>query len=228
MSGGKSKLILKFFLSFSAYIAIVLCIVRHWRSTAPWSDLNGYIVAILAFSVAMAVLQIVVSIRISGSSEVQKEFFGLSFDRGLSKWISVLSILELLAFADASHWHLVSALLTPPLRTIGIAIYLIACGWMWHVDLFLVSNFESAFRGHYLLASGPFKRLRHPRYTALLLSRVAFAFTIGSIVEWLVLPLWLVAVMSRIHKEEAHLRAEFGSVYDDFAMRRHQLVPGVF
>lgn len=228
MSAGKPKLVLNFFLSFSLYIVAVLCIMRHWRSAPPWDRLDRYVVIILAFSVAMAVLQMVVSIRISDSAEIKGEFFGLSFDRAMSKWISIISILELLAFADYSHWRLVPALANHTLQTIGVFLYAIAGAWMWRVDSFLMLKFESAFRGHYLLVDGPFKRLCHPRYTALLLSRVAFSFTIGSIVAWLLLPLWVLAILSRIHKEEGHLRAEFGNLYNEFAAHRDRLIPGLF
>ena len=220
--------VVRFAGAFGIYIFAVMAVVRSWHSKQAWKSLDFYVIATLAFSAAMAVVQVFVSERIATSSKVKDEFFGLSFDRTLGKWVSAISICELLAFADYAHRRFLPVLIKPELQIMGIVAYSLALLWMVRVDLFLIKHFEGAFQEHRLLCDGPFRILRHPRYTALLISRLAFALTIASVIAWILLPLWVLAVISRINKEEAHLRRAFGSTYDDFTRTRARLLPGVY
>jgi protein-S-isoprenylcysteine O-methyltransferase Ste14 len=228
MEAKKSKLVVSMALFFAVYLLVVALIVRQWGSSNPWSRFDGYVIALLSFSVGMAALQITTSMRLSSSADVTNEFFGLTFDKAMSGWISVLAVLDLLAFADYAHRRLMPSLVNPFLQGAGVVIYALAFLWMWRVDSFLMRNFEAATQQHRLLDSGPFHRLCHPRYSALLLSRIAFVLTIGSIIAWVLILGWLAVIVRRIWLEERHLHALYGSAYDDFARTRTRLIPLLF
>jgi protein-S-isoprenylcysteine O-methyltransferase Ste14 len=70
--------------------------------------------------------------------------------------------------------------------------------------------------------------VRHPRYAGLLISRVAFALTYGSVLAWALGIIWAALIVRRIPREEAHLRQIFGADYEAYAARTARLIPGVF
>lgn len=224
----KPTLILQMIFFFAIFIVLVVLIMRQWHSPDPWSRLDRYIIALLAFSLGMAAIQTALSVRLSPSSDVTHEFFGLTFDKAMSGWISLLGFLELLAFADYAHWRLVPSLIHPAVQAVGILLYASAFVCMLRVDNYLAANFDSAFQQHRLLSDGPYRRIQHPRYLALALSRVAFVLTIGSIIAWVLFLGWILVIFRRIQREEAHLRDGFGSAYADYASHRSRLLPGIY
>ena len=79
-----------------------------------------------------------------------------------------------------------------------------------------------------VVTRGPYRVLRHPSYTGLLL--VVLGFEIGTRV-WpaiLLTLLPLAAVVRRIAVEEAFLLAALGPSYADYRARTRRLVPGIW
>lgn len=76
---------------------------------------------------------------------------------------------------------------------------------------------------------GPYRWLRHPSYTGLLLSFLGLGLALGN---WLTAALAtavpLVGLAYRIRVEEAALRESLGEAYDRFASGRARLFPGVW
>ena len=82
---------------------------------------------------------------------------------------------------------------------------------------------------HRLIASGPYRWVRHPNYAALLLvavgtalafaSRLALAVTVG---------LWLPLVLLRIVREERMLLARFREDYRSYMRRTWRLIVGIY
>jgi protein-S-isoprenylcysteine O-methyltransferase Ste14 len=70
--------------------------------------------------------------------------------------------------------------------------------------------------------------VRHPRYLALSISRIAFALALASIVAWFLFLFWMFAILRRIHREEPHLRKIFGPDYEAYAQRTARLIPGIY
>jgi protein-S-isoprenylcysteine O-methyltransferase Ste14 len=70
--------------------------------------------------------------------------------------------------------------------------------------------------------------VRHPRYTAILFSGIAFALVFASFLAWALFFVWLVLILRRIRREERHLREIFGADYDAYAAHTARLLPGVF
>ena len=82
---------------------------------------------------------------------------------------------------------------------------------------------------HSLVCSGPYRWIRHPSYTGLLLAFLASGLAMG---DWLALgalflPIAL-AVHIRIRIEEQVLSSRFGAAYAEYSRRTRKLVPGVY
>ncbi|MGH8320255.1 MAG: methyltransferase family protein [Steroidobacteraceae bacterium] len=80
---------------------------------------------------------------------------------------------------------------------------------------------------HELVTGGPYRWVRHPIYSGLVL---AFAGTAVATGQWrgvLAVALSLIAVAHRIIIEERFMRQQFGAVYDAYAQRVRALVPGL-
>jgi protein-S-isoprenylcysteine O-methyltransferase Ste14 len=84
-------------------------------------------------------------------------------------------------------------------------------------------------QGQTVVEGGPYRWVRHPSYTGLLVSLVGIGLALG---DWL--SVLLVAVLStaglvfRVQVEEAALREGLGAPYERFAATRRRLVPGIW
>ena len=77
--------------------------------------------------------------------------------------------------------------------------------------------------------SGPYRLVRHPSYTGLLVLAIGFGIALGnwlSLVILLLVP--LLVLMRRIWVEENQLIAVLGQPYVDYRKRRKRLVPGIW
>jgi protein-S-isoprenylcysteine O-methyltransferase Ste14 len=83
--------------------------------------------------------------------------------------------------------------------------------------------------GHRLITSGPYRWVRHPGYTGLLVSLVGLAFTLGN---WLGVVLVVVgffaAHIPRITVEERVLEVGLGDAYREYERTRKRLIPYVW
>jgi protein-S-isoprenylcysteine O-methyltransferase Ste14 len=82
---------------------------------------------------------------------------------------------------------------------------------------------------HHVVATGPYRTVRHPSYTGLLMIEVGLGIMLGT---WLSLPATLlpplIGVSLRIRREEHVLARELGDPYREYMERTHRLVPGVW
>ncbi len=81
---------------------------------------------------------------------------------------------------------------------------------------------------HELVRSGPYKRLRHPIYTALLTMYVGTAVAAGEWLSMIGLAIAFFSYWRKIRLEEANLRSAFGAEYDDYCRETWALLPGLF
>ena len=82
---------------------------------------------------------------------------------------------------------------------------------------------------HRVVESGPYRVVRHPSYSGLLLIFVGVGFTLGnwlSVAACLVVP--LLGLLVRIRAEEAVLNRELGEPYRAYSARTRRLVPRVW
>ena len=96
------------------------------------------------------------------------------------------------------------------------ARFIIAGNWSSYVEL---------KRDHELIVAGPYRFVRHPIYTGLLLAFVGSALAVG---EWRgVLAVAIVAASfwRKLRLEEAIMRRQFGESYARYAARTPALIP---
>jgi protein-S-isoprenylcysteine O-methyltransferase Ste14 len=82
---------------------------------------------------------------------------------------------------------------------------------------------------HQLITSGPYRWLRHPTYTGLLLALSAAGLAMGdglALLVLTVLPFW--AFKGRIKREEALLLEQFGETYRRYSQNTGRLLPKLF
>jgi protein-S-isoprenylcysteine O-methyltransferase Ste14 len=115
------------------------------------------------------------------------------------------------------------------LRPAGVVV-------MWlglAVRVWAIASLGGSFRttvevdpGQTVVSRGPYRWIRHPSYTGLLLIVAGFGLTIGSwpaLIACVVIP--LPAVVWRIHVEEAELDRVLGEAYRTYASDRARLIP---
>jgi protein-S-isoprenylcysteine O-methyltransferase Ste14 len=80
---------------------------------------------------------------------------------------------------------------------------------------------------HALIRTGPYRTIRHPIYTGLLLALFGTALAIGEWRGFLALALGLVGILFRVHAEETRMTETFPE-YTAYKRESSALVPGVF
>jgi len=79
---------------------------------------------------------------------------------------------------------------------------------------------------HQLVTSGPYRRIRHPIYTAYLMNYVAGGLLASNLVLTFVPVVFFgLMIINRIPREEAVMREEFGQDYIDLEKRTGRLLP---
>lgn len=80
--------------------------------------------------------------------------------------------------------------------------------------------------GHQLIQHGPYRRVRHPAYSGLVLVFLGFPLALGSALGLaLMASLGVLAIFMRLRVEEALLADYFGIAWDDYAARTPRLLP---
>lgn len=83
--------------------------------------------------------------------------------------------------------------------------------------------------GHRLIKAGPYRYVRHPAYTGLLIAFAGAGLAMGDLVALALLTLVpLFAINYRITLEEKLLLGEFGSMYQDYCRQTKKLIPWLY
>jgi len=213
---------------FFLFLVAILLTMRKWKSSEPWSALDANVIAILALSLVYCFQQLILYPSVFKTRESMNLFVGKGFDPKMPAMLGILGTIELLAFADYAHWHLVPFLRTPFLQILGLAIMFTGLLWLFYVDRYMGAHFLQSWTTHKLMTGGPYRYMRHPRYLALLLSRIGFALAISSIIALLILPGWFASVWLRMKREERYLLSEFDGEYENFMRSHARLLPGIY
>jgi protein-S-isoprenylcysteine O-methyltransferase Ste14 len=119
---------------------------------------------------------------------------------------------------------------TVPVLCVGVIV--VICGFwfaIWarrHLGRYWSAR-VTLKEGHQVIESGPYRLVRHPIYSGLLLSMAGTVMTIGtlqSVCGWAVL---LVALIFKMAAEERLLTANLGHAYTNYQKRVKALIPGV-
>ncbi|GAA1932084.1 methyltransferase family protein [Streptantibioticus ferralitis] len=83
--------------------------------------------------------------------------------------------------------------------------------------------------GHRVVSTGPYRWVRHPAYSGMLLAALVLALLMGNAASWLVFTACcLIALGYRIRVEERMLLDALGEEYRAYAARTRRLIPGVW
>lgn len=148
--------------------------------------------------------------------------------------------LRLLAMVFAPSWWIGVALTWVRAASFGSSqvflagLIVMACGqllrWWSVATLGRLFTVTVAIRDeHKLVESGPYRYVRHPSYSAILLVHLGAALCLGN---WLSLTVLTVpvaaALLYRIRVEESVLRAGLGPAYLAYMARTKRLIPGLY
>ena len=114
----------------------------------------------------------------------------------------------------------------------GVALFVVGLLLRWWAIVTLGRFFTvdvTIEKDHELVERGPFRLVRHPSYTGVLLAFVGFALSLrnwGALLVVLV-PIFA-AFVHRMNVEEEALSRALGSRYAEYMTRTKRLVPGVY
>ncbi len=120
--------------------------------------------------------------------------------------------------------------LPPWLRWAGFVLGLISLAWWAWTQSALGTHWSAQLQlreEHHLITTGPYTRVRHPLYTAMLGMTAAFALVTA---HWVFVAfgiLSIVGLFSRVPREEQMMLDEFGSEYVSYMQRTGRLFPRV-
>jgi protein-S-isoprenylcysteine O-methyltransferase Ste14 len=80
-----------------------------------------------------------------------------------------------------------------------------------------------------VVQSGPYRFIRHPSYTGLILTCIGYGFALQNILSFaIVVTLPTIALLHRIDMEEEILAAGMGEAYGTYQKSTKKLIPGIW
>jgi protein-S-isoprenylcysteine O-methyltransferase Ste14 len=207
---------------------ILLAILRQSNPANPWARVDRYVVIFLIAGGVAGIGQAVFFLGGASRSMGFAEEMGLGYDPGILVFVVAAEIGKFATAFDYARWHLLPGLEVPILREIGVALAVAGAAALTWTDRRLARHFSTATSAAQLMTDGPYRWVRHPRYTSTLLLVFSMPLIFGSIFAWLTFVLVVMAVQHRIVREEPHLRQMFGPPYEEYASRTARLIPGVY
>ena len=117
-------------------------------------------------------------------------------------------------------------------RLLGLVLFAAGIAFRWWAIVTLGRFFTvdvQIAQDHELVERGPFRLMRHPSYTGVLLAFLGFALTLANWAALLVVlvPIWI-AFLRRMQVEEEALSNALGERYLAYMRRTKRLVPGIY
>ena len=185
----------------------------------------GTIINVVALTVCAVEVGLLITKRAKGDQDIVSDVkslrmiwktigigIGVTF---LSKWLLPHPV-----FAGHSFEYGSAAILVAGMALRWFSIYYL--GKEFNVNVALIE-------GHRLVTNGPYRRIRHPAYTGLLLIFLGLGIHSNHIVGILALSLpvfW--AIRNRVSIEERAMEAFFGVEFTEYRRRTRKLIPYVY
>lgn len=211
-----------------AYLLLALACLIQWGTARPWTRVDLFSGVYLGLRLLGALYSLASSRRAFRSRPLRREWWGETSVAATERWVILLMFGDLMVFLDYGHWHIVSSLERPTLQGIGLVLYLFGAVWQIWTDSYLARHFNDDRFLEAPTVVGPFRHVRHPRYAAAIVGKIAFSLVFASAFGWLFLLPWTVLLLHKVRAEEVHLRRLFGPRYQQYAERTARLVPGVY
>jgi protein-S-isoprenylcysteine O-methyltransferase Ste14 len=171
---------------------------------------------------------IVSSLGVFRSRPLRQEWWALNSDPAGPQWVMLLMVLDLVVFLDYGHWRFTAWLAQPAPQAIGLGLYLAVTLWQIWTDAYLARYFNQGTTPLVPMNRGPYRYVRHPRYAAAIVGKVAMALTFASLFGWLLVIAWGLLLLNKIAVEEKHLRELFGLRYESYAQTTAKVIPGLY
>lgn len=114
---------------------------------------------------------------------------------------------------------------------IGAAVTVVGLLFAVWARRHLASNWSSAVtikRGHELITTGPYARVRHPIYTGILTGFLGTAIALSQVRGVIGFVLIFVVLWAKLRTEEEWMRSQFGETYATYVHQTAALVPYLF
>lgn len=146
-------------------------------------------------------------------------------------WI-VISLSVVAAVAVASRYSQTAIPRSTPIAMAGVLLFLCGILLRWRAIVVLGRFFTVDVQiapDHQLVERGPFRLIRHPSYTGILLAFVGYGLCLfnWAALAVLLVPIWLVFAR-RIRVEEEALRNGLGETYVAYTDRTKRLLPFIY
>lgn len=146
-------------------------------------------------------------------------------------WVIIL-VCVMASVATALYWRS-AALPNPKLcALLGLIFFVGGLALRWWAIIVLGRFFTvdvQIAKDHQLVERGPFRLLRHPSYTGVLLAFLGFGLSLANWAALIILmvPITL-ALLHRINVEEQALSNALGNSYRSYMQRTKRLIPGLY
>ena len=146
-------------------------------------------------------------------------------------WMTILSSVAVAVMAPGalpaahSQW-------LENLYPVGLVLFSLGLAWRWwaivHLGRFFTVDVAIA-ADHRVVDTGPYRWMRHPSYTGLIIAFLGYGMCLCNWVSLLVLLVPITwAMRGRIVVEEAALDASLGESYAEYSRRTKRLLPGIY
>ena len=211
-----------------AYVGVAIACLVQWHSPKPWARLDWFAGAYFALRMAGSLHSIVSSLGVFRSGTLRREWWALNSDPAGPRWVMALMALDLIVFLDYGHWRFAPWLARPSLQIAGIAIYFLVSFWQIWTDSYLARYFNQNQQPLVPMNDGPYRYMRHPRYAAAIVGKIAMALTFASPLGWFLVIAWGFLLLNKIEVEETHLRKLFGVRYESYARGTAKVIPKIY
>lgn len=135
-----------------------------------------------------------------------------------------------IAWLIQPEWVAFAALPFPDwLRWAGVTLGFANLPLLWWIEATLGKNFNTTLHiraGHTLVTHGPYRWVRHPMYTSLLILVIAITLISANALIGLPMVLGLSAILiNRVDREEAVMIEQFGDAYCAYMKRTGRFLP---
>jgi len=210
------------------YLVLAVACLLQWNGHSLWERLDWFAGSYFALRFLGSLHSIVSSLGVFRSKPLRQEWWALNSDPSGPHWVMLLMALDLLVFLDYGHWHLTPWLALPKLQMASLAIYFLVTILQIWTDGYLAQFFNRGEPTPVPMNQGPYRYVRHPRYAAAIVGKVAMAVTFASLFGWLLAIAWGLLLLNKISIEEEHLRKLFGVSYESYARTTAKVIPGIY
>ena len=210
------------------YLSLALVCLLRWGSAHLWLRVDYFSLSYLIVRFFGSGHSLISSREVFRSRPVMREWWALNSDPTGPRWVMALMAADLLVFLEYAHGPLIGSLASPALQAIGLALYIAVTVWQTWTDAYLAKFFNQDEIPSVPMNIGPYRFVRHPRYAAAIIGKIAMALVLASIVGWILVIAWGLLLMKKIAVEERYLRELFGSQYDSYAQSTAKVIPGIY